>query len=219
MLISKWMTKDPISVLPSTPLSKCQKLMKLRGIHRLPVVDDDNKVVGIVSDRDVKSNLPSKATTLSVHELQYLLAEVQTKEFMTPSPVTVRETETVSKAALLMLDGKFGGLPVVDDEGHLTGIITDQDVFKVFATLAGARVPGIELTLEVSTGEGALKSVFEVLRQQGARVVSLMTQFGEGETRQVYIRLQQPESEERARAIRSALEAQWKLLEWTEVQG
>ncbi|MBO4296366.1 MAG: CBS domain-containing protein, partial [Desulfovibrio sp.] len=145
MLISNWMTKDPISVLPSTPLSKCQKLMKLRGIHRLPVVDDDNKVVGIVSDRDVKSNLPSKATTLSVHELQYLLAEVQTKEFMTPSPVTVRETETVSKAALLMLDGKFGGLPVVDDEGHLTGIITDQDVFKVFATLAGARVPGIEL--------------------------------------------------------------------------
>ena len=119
MLISNWMTKDPISVLPSTPLSKCQKLMKLRGIHRLPVVDDDNKVVGIVSDRDVKSNLPSKATTLSVHELQYLLAEVQTKEFMTPSPVTVRETETVSKAALLMLDGKFGGLPVVDDEGHL----------------------------------------------------------------------------------------------------
>ena len=87
MLISNWMTKDPISVLPSTPLSKCQKLMKLRGIHRLPVVDDDNKVVGIVSDRDVKSNLPSKATTLSVHELQYLLAEVQTKEFMTPSPL------------------------------------------------------------------------------------------------------------------------------------
>ena len=117
------------------------------------------------------------------------------------------------------LDGKFGGLHVVDDEGHLTGIITDQDVFKVFATLAGARVPGIELTLEVSTGEGALKSVFEVLRQQGARVVSLMTQFGEGETRQVYIRLQQPESEERARAIRSALEAQWKLLEWTVAQG
>ena len=63
------------------------------------------------------------------------------------------------------------------------------------------------------------RSVFEVLRQQGARVVSLMTQFGEGETRQVYIRLQQPESEERARAIRSALEAQWKLLEWTVAQG
>ena len=164
MLISNWMTHDPIAVSPTTSLSKCQKLMKTNSFHRLPVIDENRKVVGIISDRDVKSASPSKATSLEIHEVQYLLAEVKAKDIMTPKPVTVKSTDTVATAALLMLDKKIGGLPVVDDDGVLIGIITDQDIFKVFVTISGARIDGIDVTVEAPNTPGSLGPIFEALR-------------------------------------------------------
>ena len=160
MLISNWMTHDPIAVSPTTSLSKCQKLMKTNSFHRLPVIDENRKVVGIISDRDVKSASPSKATSLEIHEVQYLLAEVKAKDIMTPKPVTVKSTDTVATAALLMLDKKIGGLPVVDDDGVLIGIITDQDIFKVFVTISGARIDGIDVTVEAPNTPGSLGPIF-----------------------------------------------------------
>ena len=76
MLVVDWMTPDVVAVKPETSLLKCRNLLKEKNIRRLPVVDGDNRVVGIVSDRDVRGASPSKATTLEVHEMQYLLAEL-----------------------------------------------------------------------------------------------------------------------------------------------
>ena len=124
MLVVDWMTPNVVAVKPGTSLLKCRNLLKEKNIRRLPVVDDANKVVGIVSDRDVRGASPSKATTLEVHEMQYLLAELKAKDIMTPRPLTVKPDATVEEAALLMLDRKIGGLPVVNDEGTLVGIIS-----------------------------------------------------------------------------------------------
>ena len=131
MLVVDWMTPNVVAVKPETSLLKCRNLLKEKNIRRLPVVDDANRVVGIVSDRDVRGASPSKATTLEVHEMQYLLAELKARDIMTPRPLTVKPDATVEEAALLMLDKKIGGLPVVNDDGTLIGIITDQDLFKL----------------------------------------------------------------------------------------
>lgn len=102
MLIREWMSKDVITVTPETSMFKASKLMKDHNIRRLPVVDGDKRLIGIVSDRDIKASSPSKATTLDMHELYYLLSEVKIKDIMTHRPITVLETETVDAAAVLM---------------------------------------------------------------------------------------------------------------------
>ncbi len=218
MLISPWMTSDPISVQPDTSLSRCQKLLKEHKIRRLPVVDAENRVIGIISDRDVKSASPSQATSLEVHEIQYLLAEVKARDIMTANPICVKLNESVSKVALLMLDKKIGGLPVVDDENHLLGIITDQDIFRVLITIGGAREPGIELTVETSQQPGSLARVFDVIRKNKGRIVSVMTAYLDNGNRHVFIRLRPFETEEAALALKENLEAQTSLLEWTVCQ-
>lgn len=219
MLISPWMTTDPISVQPDTSLSRCQKLLKEHHIRRLPVVDEENRVIGIISDRDVKSASPSKATSLEVHEIQYLLAEVKARDIMTPNPVCVKIHESISKVALIMLDRKIGGLPVVDDDNHLLGVITDQDIFRVLVTIGGAREPGIELTVETSQEPGSLARVFDVIRKHRGRIVSVMTAYRDNGNRHVFIRLRPFESEEAALALKQNLETQTSLLEWTLCPG
>ena len=118
MLIREWMTKDVITVTPDTSMLKASKLMKDHNIRRLPVLDGKH-VVGIVSDRDIRAASPSKATTLDMHELYYLLSEVKVKDIMTSDPVTVYDTDAVDAAALLMENKGIGGLPVVDGSGEL----------------------------------------------------------------------------------------------------
>ena len=91
MLVENWMATNVIAVKPDTSLLKCRNLLKEHQIRRLPVVDDQNRVVGIISDRDVKGASPSKATALEVHEMQYLLAELKAKDiicllYTSPSP-------------------------------------------------------------------------------------------------------------------------------------
>ena len=113
MPVQNWMTTDVVSVTPETSLLKVGKLMKDHHVRRLPVLDDKGRVVGIISDRDVRDASPSKATTLDMYEMHYLLAELKAKNIMTANPMTVKPSDTVEQAALIMLDNKIGGVPVV----------------------------------------------------------------------------------------------------------
>ena len=144
MLIREWMTKDVITVTPDTSMLKASKLMKDHNIRRLPVLDG-KRVAGIVSDRDIRAASPSKATTLDMHELYYLLSEVKVKDIMTSDPVTVYDTDAVDAAALIMENKGIGGLPVVDGSGELVGIITDHDIFRVLVDFCGASKGGLQL--------------------------------------------------------------------------
>lgn len=128
MLIRDWMTRDVITVTPETSMMKASKLMKENGIRRLPVVDADGKVVGIVSDRDIKEASPSKATTLDMHELYYLLSEIKIQNIMTHDPLCVSPEQTVESVALLLVERHIGGVPVVDDAGKILGIIDRKSV-------------------------------------------------------------------------------------------
>ena len=167
MAVKHWMTNDVITVKADTSLLKCRNLMKEKNIRRVPVVDDDNHVIGIISDRDVKSASPSKATALEVHEMQYSAGREQGARHHDAIPRGLSNpTPRWENAAVLMVDRKIGGLPVVGDDGKLCGIITDQDIFKVLIDITGARLGGLYVALEVDDKPGAMRPVFDTLREQ-----------------------------------------------------
>ncbi len=129
-LVKHWMTRDVITITPNTSLFEAHRLMTSKRIRRLPVVDR-GKLVGIVTLGDVRSAEPSAASTLSVWEMNNLLAKLEVSEIMTREPTTISQEATISTVAEIMLEKKFSGLPVVDDTGKLVGIITESDIFRL----------------------------------------------------------------------------------------
>jgi CBS domain-containing protein len=130
-LVKDWMTAEVITVHPDTSLAEAHKLMTQEEIRRLPVVDLKGHLVGIVTLGDVRAAEPSPATSLSVWELNYLLANLTVDKIMTRELVTVSPDFTIGEAALLMLENRVSGLPVVDDGGKVVGIITESDIFSM----------------------------------------------------------------------------------------
>ncbi|MDY0260457.1 MAG: CBS and ACT domain-containing protein [Desulfovibrio sp.] len=189
MPVQNWMTTDVVSVTPETSLLKVGKLMKDHHVRRLPVLDDAGRVVGIISDRDVRDASPSKATTLDMYEMHYLLAELKAKNIMTPNPLTVKPSDTVEQAALLMLDHKVGGLPVVEENGTLVGIISDHDVFKALVDITGARLGGLQFAIELPDQPGTARPVFDALRTHNARLLSVLTVSNDDGNRHLFIRV------------------------------
>jgi acetoin utilization protein AcuB len=191
MIINEWMTKDVITVDPEASMMRAAKLMKEKGIRRLPVVDDKGKLLGLLSDRDVKEASPSKATTLDVHELYYLLSEIKVKNIMTPNPVTIRDTDTVLKCAAIMHDKKISGLPVLNDKDELVGIMTQSEVYSVLLSITGVYHGGIQFGLKLPDERGTLKEVLDCVRGHKARVISVLTSYDKVEKgfRQVFIRI------------------------------
>lgn len=193
---------------------KIGKLMRDHKVRRLPVVDDRGRVVGIISDRDVRDASPSKATTLDMYEMHYLLAELKASSIMTPHPLTVKPTDTVEKAAMLMLDNRIGGLPVVDDSGDLCGIIADQDVFKVLVNITGVREGGMQFGLSVPNVAGGMRPVFDLLRSRGARILSVLSSNNDAGERNIFLRIRDMESREAEELLIDAMRGVCNLLYW-----
>lgn len=150
MQVEKWMKRDVVSVTPDESFRAVMTLIRQKGIRHLPVVEG-RRVVGIVTDRDLRQAAPSGATSLSIHELHYLLEKLTVREVMTKQVVTVRPEQTVEEAALLLLGRRIGGLPVVRD-GELVGIITETDILHAFLQLRG-KGP-LDIASSVVEGEG-----------------------------------------------------------------
>ena len=212
MLIRNWMTPEVITVTPDTSLLKLGKLMRDHGVRRLPVLDN-GRVVGIISDRDGRDASPSKATTLDMYEMHYLLADIKAKDIMTPKPVTIKPTDTVEKAAMIMLDKKIGGLPVVDEKGELVGIISDQDVFKALVNITGVRDGGIQLGMEIANEAGAMRPIFDLLRKHGARILSVLSTNNQEGQRNIFLRIRDLPDDAREALLRDVQEHA-RLLYW-----
>ena len=133
--IASVMTKSPVSIKPTDSLLSATRTLKEKGFKHLPVLDGSGKLVGVVTDRDLKRASASDATTLEVHELLYLLDKVKIEQVMTRKALSVPPTETVQGAAKLMVERKIGCLPVVEN-GKLTGIVTKDDLLRVLSRSA-----------------------------------------------------------------------------------
>ncbi|TBH16508.1 CBS domain-containing protein [Thermus thermamylovorans] len=171
MLVKDWMTKDPFTVAPDTPVLEAIKLLKQKGFRRLPVVRE-GKLLGLVTDKDLKDAMPSKATTLSVWEMNYLLSKLTVQEVMAKPVITVAADEPLEKAALLMEERKIGGLPVMEEE-RLVGIITVTDVLRAFIEVLGLKLGGLRVTVDIPDVPGALAQMAQAVPP--ANILSIAT--------------------------------------------
>lgn len=178
MLVGRWMTSDPKTISPDVSVLEAADRMQRERVRRYPVIGKDGKLVGIVSLDDLLRASPSAATSLNVWEVSYLLTQIKVRDVMTVDVITVTETTPLEEAANLMLERKIGGLPVVRD-GILLGIITESDIFRIFAELLGANEPGIRLTVLAPNYKGALAKLSTAIAQRGGLVTAFNVFRGE----------------------------------------
>jgi acetoin utilization protein AcuB len=173
MFVSNWMKENPVTVTPDTLVIDAKKIMKEHGFRRLPVLEG-KKLVGIVTLNNLREAQPSAATSLSIHELNYLLAKMTVADIMTRKVITCPPDITLEKAALLGTKHKIGALPVVD-EGRLVGIITESDMYRAFLTMLGAnKVPSTRITLgDFPKDQDAIIKVINILDELHLTLCSL----------------------------------------------
>lgn len=148
MYVRNAMTSNPFVITPDTNIAEALGIMREKQFRRLPVVKD-GKLVGMVTKRRLLEVSPSPASTLSVFEMNYLLAKTVVKDIMTRDLITVRSDVLLEQAAVLMADNNIGGMPVVDDD-KLVGIITEKDIFNSFVEILGFRDNGSRITVDIS---------------------------------------------------------------------
>jgi acetoin utilization protein AcuB len=172
MYIDRIMHTDLITVSPQTTLVQARDLLEKNRIDHLLVVNDKKKLVGIVSDRDLKQNWASPATSLSTHELNYLLTKVMVSMIMIKTVVTVPTSTTIERAALVMQQHRISALPVMED-GELAGIITSTDVMAVLLQAIGISDESIRLSIFVRDSIGKLAEVADALKAETVNIQSI----------------------------------------------
>jgi len=160
------MTLNPIVIDPNISLLEVLHLMKVDNIRRLPVVAH-GKLAGIVTKKDL-----IKTSSLTIYELNYLLAKTPVKEVMTKDPITVTPDTTIDEASVIIRDNQISGLPVVED-GKVVGIITETDLFDILVRLIDFR-RGIRLTFYLENRVGAIAGLAEIFRKFNINIISIV---------------------------------------------
>jgi len=203
MLVKNWMSKNVITVDINDSMEDAMKNLKEHDIRMLPVMKK-GKLVGIVTDRDLKKASASDATTLEIHELLYLLTKIKVKDIMTKDVITVPPDYTVEETAQVLEKNRISGVPVVDADGQLVGTITQTDLFRVLISLTGVGNGGIQFGILVADRPGSIKEIADVIRSFGGRMVSILTSYDDVPQgyRKVYIRMRSIERASLQRLIK-----------------
>lgn len=199
MLIRHWMQTKVVSVKPETSLLRCKSLIREHNIAQLPVVDNDNRVIGIISNTDIKEFSPQNNTGLEILELLDILAETPVKQIMNKNPWTIRVENTVENAALIMEEKSVSCLPVIDSDKKLEGIITQWDIFKTFINICGIKEQGIQMSFLLEYKPGTLRAKLAKMQEHKARIISVLSNNHPDGMRYVTVRFRatDPVTEER----------------------
>jgi acetoin utilization protein AcuB len=174
MLVKNWMSKEIVTVDADDSMQNAIYILQEQNIKILPVMDDGN-LVGIITDRDLKKASPSDATTLDMHELLFLISKIKVRDLMKKPVYTARPDDTVEEAAALLLEKKISGLPVLDENNRLVGIITRSDIFRVLLSLSGLGKKGIQFAIRIEDKPGIIKEVRELIHEYGGRTASILS--------------------------------------------
>ncbi len=174
MRIRDVMTRNPITVESETLVLDAQRVMKENNIRRIPVVDK-GKLVGIVTKHDLLEASPSPATSLSVFELNYLLAKMKVKEIMKKNPLTIGPDTPFEEALRLGQEKKIGSFPVVEN-GKLVGITTESDIIRFVTRVLGLKEEGSRITIEGLGGKlGDLEKIISIANQHHTVILSMIS--------------------------------------------
>ncbi len=174
MIVARRMMRNPVFVDENDSMKKAMDTLRDREIRHLPVLKEGEKLVGIVSERDIKQASPSPATALEIREIYYLLDKVKVKQIMTRRVYTISPNASIEEAALIMREKKIGCLPVVE-EGRLVGILTETDILDAFLDAMGVSGPGYRIELELPNRPGMLFEVLKLFKDLDTNVVSVAT--------------------------------------------
>ncbi len=174
MLVQHWMTRDPITIEAETPFLEARLILRERHIRHLPVVDR-GRLLGVVTDRDLKEAAPSGATTLDVYEMNYLLVKMKVRDLVKRSPITIRPASSVEEAAHLMHDHKIGCLPVVDEAGMLVGLITETDLLRAIVDILGYGEKGTRITFQAPDSPEVCREVVRTLQESQVELRAMAT--------------------------------------------
>ena len=175
MFVADWMTKQVVTVVPDDSVSHAMHAMRERGVKHLPVVRA-GAVIGVISDRDIKTYTPSKATGLDLYEINYLLAKATVRDAMGKHLVTTTADTPVEEAALLMFEQNVGCLPVVEGD-VLVGIISDRDIFRALIDITGVRRGGHRICVTVADSPGTIREVADIVRRHRFSLQGIMTSY------------------------------------------
>jgi acetoin utilization protein AcuB len=171
MLVRDRMSKHPITTTPDASVPDALKVMQGSKIRQLPVLDENGKLVGIVSLVDLFRVSPSPATSLSIWEIDYLLEKIRVETVMTKDVITVTEDTAVEEAGRILADNAISGLPVMRGD-ELVGIITESHLFSILMELFGARRPGARVMAKVPMVKGGLAKLSAAVAGVGGQFVA-----------------------------------------------
>ena len=188
MFVSRSMTRKVITVGPEDGIFKAQELMAEHTIRHLPVIETDGRLIGIVTDRDIRSALPYKFFKESpTEEEKKNFAKLKIKDIMTPEPITISPTYTLQDALLVIQDARVGALPVVEENGILSGIISVRDLLRAFINVLGIGEPGTLLCILVEEKIGQLKKIVDAITAENISFGSvLVARYWEKDKRAVF---------------------------------
>lgn len=184
MTIERRMTLNPVTISPDASVVEASELMKKEKVHRLPVLDKDKKLVGVISEKDILYASPSPASSLSIHEMAYLLSQLTVRKLMTKNPVTIGKDVPVEEAARIMVDEDLSCLPVVEGD-RLVGIVSKSDLFKILIELFGARTKGVRVSFLVDDKPGLIADISREIANAGLDIISFGTFMGTDPTNRI----------------------------------
>jgi len=168
MAVKDFMTRKVVYISPDTTIAHAADIMRDQKLHRLPVIEND-KLVGLVTEGTIAEASPSKATSLSIYEMNYLLNKTKVKDVMIHDVVTISQYASLEDATYLMLKNKIGILPVVDNE-QVYGIITDRDIFKAFLEVSGYGEKGVRMRFVTENEVGVLSHIIALLVEENLNI-------------------------------------------------
>ncbi len=174
LLVEDRMSKSPITIKRDDSFQTALNLLRQGGVRHLPVLEG-KKLVGILTDRDLRQASPSPATSLSIYEIKYLLNKIVVEDLMVKDVITVPPATTIESAAKLLYEHKIGALPVVDEKEELLGIITETDILETFVETTGLGKPSSRVEVEMEDKPGALAKVAQLIKKHDINIISVMT--------------------------------------------
>lgn len=174
MLVKEWMTRKVATVGADQSMHDAIYILEENRIRLLPVMES-GQLTGIVSDRDLKQTLPDKENIQDMNEFMDLISKIRVRDIMTRNPSTTTPNQTIEEAAEILVSKRISGLPVMDTENQLVGIITRTDIFKMLIKFTGTYMKGIQLGLRLPDNSDTEDKIKDLISKAGGRTISMLS--------------------------------------------